>query len=143
LGASFIFTELLESNVLSFGKIRAGWANVGQAYDEEEYPTQNIYLQGASGVGGFLTDGIQFPFAGRNAFSQDVILRSADLKPLNTVSWEIGMDLRFLNDRIGIDYTYFESEYQDQIFEVPIPASSGYESELRNAGRLKSTVVMK
>jgi TonB-linked SusC/RagA family outer membrane protein len=139
LGASFIFTELLESNVLSFGKIRAGWANVGQAYDEEEYPTQNIYLQGASGVGGFLTDGIQFPFAGRNAFSQDVILRSADLKPLNTVSWEIGMDLRFLNDRIGIDYTYFESEYQDQIFEVPIPASSGYESELRNAGKLKST----
>ena len=139
LGASFVFTELLESNVISFGKLRAGWANVGQAYDEEEYPTQNIYLQGGSAIGGFLTDGIQFPFAGRNAFSQDVILRSADLKPLNTVSWDLGVDLRFFNDRISIDYTYFESEYQDQIFEVPIPASSGYEAELRNAGKLKSS----
>ncbi len=139
LGASFVFTELMESNVISFGKIRAGWATVGQAYDEEDYPTQNIYLQGSSGVGGFLTDGIQFPFSGRNAFSQDVILRSADLRPLNKVSFEIGVDLRFFNDRIGIDYTYFSDNVDDQIFEVPIPASSGFESELRNAGKLKTS----
>lgn len=139
VGASFVFTELLESNVLSFGKLRAGWATVGQAYDEEEYPTQNIFLQGSSGVGGFLTDGIQFPFAGRNAFSQDVILRSADLKPLNKVSWEVGLDVRLFNDRLSVDYTYFSSDVNDQIFQVPIPASSGYEAELRNAGKLRSS----
>ena len=139
LGGSFVFTELLQSNVLSFGKIRAGWATVGQAYDEEEYPTQNIFLQGSSAVGGFLTDGIQFPFSGRNAFSQDVILRSADLKPLNKISYEVGIDLRFFNDRIGIDYTYFRDDVVDQIFEVPIPASSGFESELRNAGKLRTS----
>ncbi len=138
-GGSFVFTELLESNVLSFGKLRAGWATVGQAYDEEEYPTQNIFLQGGSAVGGFLNDGIQFPFASRNAFSQDVILRSPDLKPLNKVSWEIGIDLRFFNDRISADYTYFSSDVNDQIFQVPIPASSGYEAELRNAGKLRSS----
>ncbi|MCG8309105.1 MAG: SusC/RagA family TonB-linked outer membrane protein [Cytophagales bacterium] len=139
VGASFVFTELVESNVLSFGKLRAGWATVGQAYDEEEYPTQNIFLQGTSAVGGFLTHGIQFPFSERNAFSQDVVLRSPDLKPLNKVSWELGIDLRFLNDRITLDYTYFSSDVNDQIFKVPIPASSGYESELRNAGKLRSS----
>lgn len=139
LGASFVFTELLQSNVLSFGKLRAGWATVGQAYDEEEYPTQNIYLQGSSAVGGFLTDGIQFPFSGQNGFSQDVILRSADLKPLNKISYEIGIDLRFFSDRIGFDYTYFRDDVEDQIFEVPIPASSGFEAELRNAGKLRTS----
>jgi TonB-linked SusC/RagA family outer membrane protein len=139
IGGSFVFTELIESNVLSFGKIRGAWATVGQAYDEEEYPTQNIYLQGSSAVGGFLTDGIQFPFSGQNAFSQSVVLRSEDLKPLNKVSYELGIDLRFFNDRIGIDYTYFTDNVNDQIFEVPIPASSGFESELRNAGKLKTT----
>jgi len=139
VGGSFVFTELLPSSVLSFGKLRAGWATVGQAYDEEEYPTQNIFLQGGSAVGGFLTDGIQFPFAGRNAFSQDVILRSANLNPLNKVSWELGIDLRFFNDRLSVDYTYFSSDVNDQIFQVPIAASSGYEAELRNAGKLRSS----
>jgi TonB-linked SusC/RagA family outer membrane protein len=139
VGASFVFTELFDSDVISFGKVRAGWATVGQAYDEEEYPTQNIFLQGSSAVGGFLTDGIQFPFSGQNAFTQSSILRSADLKPLNKISYEVGVDLRFFNDRIGIDYTYFRDDVNDQIFEVPIPASSGYEAELRNAGKLRTT----
>lgn len=139
VGASFVFTDLISTDVISFGKIRAGWATVGQAYDEEEYPTQNIFLQGSSAVGGFLNDGIQFPFAGRNAFSQDVILRSSDLKPLNKISYEIGMDIRFFNDRLGIDYTYFRDDVEDQIFEVPIAASSGYEAELRNAGKLRTS----
>ena len=100
---------------------------------------KNIFLQGSSGVGGFLTDGIQFPFAGVNAFSQDVILRSANLKPLNKVSWELGIDLRFFSDRLSVDYTYFSSDVDDQILQVPIPASSGYEAELRNAGKLRSS----
>lgn len=139
VGGSFIFTEFLKSDVFSFGKLRAGWATVGQAYDEDDYPTQNIFYQGSSGVGGFLTDGIQFPFADRNAFAQDVLLKTADLKPLNKVSFEIGIDLRFFNDRIGIDYTYFTSDVNDQIFQVPIAASTGYQAELRNAGKLRSS----
>ena len=139
IGGSFVFTELFKSDVISFGKLRAGWATVGQAYDQEDFPTQNIYLQGSSGVGGFLTDGIQFPFAGLNAFSQSDILRSADLRPLNKVSYEFGIDLRFFNDRIGIDYTYFKDVVDDQIFEVPIPASSGFQAELRNAGKLRTS----
>jgi len=139
VGGSFIFTEFLKSDVFSFGKLRAGWATVGQAYDEDDYPTQNIYYQGSSGVGGFLTDGIQFPFADRNAFAQDVLLKSADLKPLNKVSFEVGIDVRFFNDRIGIDYTYFTSDVNDQIFQVPIAASTGYQAELRNAGKLRSS----
>lgn len=139
VGGSFVFSELLDSEILSFGKLRAGWATVGQAYDEDYYPTQNIYLQGASAVGGFLTDGIQFPFAGQNAFGRSVILRSEDLKPLNKISYEVGIDLRFFNDKLGIDYTYFLDNVEDQIFEVPIAASTGYEAELRNAGKLRTS----
>lgn len=138
VGASFIFSELLEgSGTISSGKIRGSYAEIGQGYDAN-YPTQNIFIPGGSAVGGFLQDGIQFPFADRNAFTRSDILRSPDLKPQNQKTFDIGLEMGFLNDRIRFDYTYFISRVVDQIFEVPIAASTGYESELRNAGELES-----
>jgi TonB-linked SusC/RagA family outer membrane protein len=137
VGASFVFSELFDVQGISSGKFRASYAEIGQSYDGN-YPTQNIFIAGTSSVGGFLTDGIQFPFAGRNAFTQSNILRSPDLMPQNTRTVELGLEMGFVNDRVFFDYTYFLSRVVDQIFEVPIAPSTGFESELRNAGRLES-----
>lgn len=139
VGGSFVFSELLPdyANMLTFGKIRASYAMVGQAYDSP-YATRNVFVTSSTGYGGFLQDGIQFPFNGANGFNHYYILYSEDLRPQNTKTFEVGADLRFLQGRLGLDYTYFHSSVEDQIFQVPISPSSGYQFELRNAGVLKS-----
>jgi TonB-linked SusC/RagA family outer membrane protein len=139
LGGSFVFTELLDlpENIISFGKVRASVAQVGQSAPNP-YSTQNIFIQGGTGVGGFLNDGIQFPFANRNAFTQSNILRSNELRPINTSTFEVGAEVRFLNDRINLDYTYYIISATDQIFEVPLAPSTGFTDELRNAGELET-----
>ena len=138
VGASLIFTELIKipSNILSYGKIRANWAQVGQAVPYT-YGTQNYFIAGGAGSG-FLNDGIVFPFHGVNAFSLSDVLRSPDLKPQTSNTTEFGIELRVLNSRIGLEYTYFNTIFEDQIFQVPIAASTGFQAELRNAGTLKS-----
>ncbi|WP_430809356.1 MULTISPECIES: SusC/RagA family TonB-linked outer membrane protein [unclassified Carboxylicivirga] len=138
IGGSFVFTELLDVSpqLLTFGKIRFGYAQVGQA-PPGAYPITNIYVKGGAGSG-FLNDGIEFPFNGVNAFSQSSTLRSADLQPQNTNTLELGTELHFWDNRITLDYTYFNSKVEDQIFAVPVAASTGYQEELRNAGKLES-----
>lgn len=138
VGTSVVFTELfnIPQNIISSGKIRAGYAEVGQL-PSSNYGTQNIFVSGRSGSG-FLSDDILFPFAGQNGFSQYSVLRSPNLKAQNMASIELGLEIGFLNDRINVDYTYFSTDVEDQIFEVPVAPSSGYLSELRNAGTLNS-----
>jgi hypothetical protein len=125
-----VFTEFLSipENVLTFGKFRASVAEVGQA--GPIYSTETLFVPGAA------TGGFTFPYQGLNAFTQSSQLNSSDLRPENTRTFELGMDLRFLNDRIGLDYTYFDSKADGQIYRVPIAISTGYSSELRNAGEM-------
>jgi TonB-linked SusC/RagA family outer membrane protein len=140
VGVGFAFTELfnLDEGGLTFGKLRASWAQVGQG--GPLYSTQNIFVQGgAAHLGGFIGgQGIQFPFNNVSGFTRSNILRSPNLVPQNTNTTELGFDLRFLHNRIGIDYTYYLIDVRDQIFSVPVPASTGFTSELRNAGRLET-----
>ncbi|WP_163716632.1 SusC/RagA family TonB-linked outer membrane protein [Mangrovibacterium lignilyticum] len=138
VGVSWLFTETFKDlqEVLSYGKVRASYAQVGQAVDDS-YPTTNIYIKGGAGSG-FLSDGIELPLQGVNGFTQSTILRSPALKPQNTRTLEVGAELKFFNNRFGIDYTYFNSNVDDQIFQVPIAASTGYQAEFRNAGKLQS-----
>ncbi len=141
VGLGFVLTELMDQDEagLTFAKLRASWAQVGQG--GPLYSTQNIFVTGgAADVGGFIGgQGIQFPFQNQNGFTLSTVLRSPDLVPQNTNTTELGFDLRFVNNRIGLDYTYYLIDVTDQIYAVPIPASTGFTSELRNAGRLETS----
>ena len=55
------------------------------------------------------------------------------MKPQNTKSYEIGLDLSFFNDLVSLNYTYSRQNVKDQIFDVPLAASTGYQ-ELRTNG---------
>ncbi|HER08514.1 MAG TPA: TonB-dependent receptor, partial [Bacteroides sp.] len=66
------------------------------------------------------------------------VLLSSDLRPQNVTTWEVGADLRFYQNRVGIDYSYYYINATDQIFSVPLAASTGFRSEYRNAGVLES-----
>lgn len=137
VGLSWAFTETFEipQNILTFGKIRLNYAQVGAG--AAPFSTTNIFVQGAP-TSGFLTHGINYPFNGQIGFTQSNIIRSANLRPQNTVTYEVGAELRFLNNRIGVEYSYYVNNTTDQIFSVPLPASTGFTSENRNAGEIET-----
>ena len=139
VGLGFVVTEALKlpQNIVSFAKLRASYAEAAQAPGGAS-ATQTIFDQGGSGSG-YLNDGISFPFNGLGGLSQSDILRSPDLRAVNVKTTEFGADLRFLNNRLTVDYTYFISRVTDQIFAVPSAPSTGFTSRFTNAGDLRTT----
>lgn len=130
LGGSLVFTEFFNrpSSFLTFGKIRASVAEVGQA--GPAHAVETVFNAG-SAAGGFT-----WPFEGLSAFTQSNQINSSDLRPENTRTLELGFDLRFFNSRLGLNYTYYDSRAEGQIYNVPIAGSTGFSSELRNAGEM-------
>ena len=137
VGLGFVFSEVLQlpEQSLTFGKIRASYAESGQAgsiYVQEEV-FNNAPIGAGHGAGSF-----EFPFNGINAFTQSGRLIADDLATENTRTYEVGLDVRFLNNRIGVDYTYFNTLTDNQIFNVPVALSTGFSTETRNAGEISS-----
>lgn len=121
VSGSVVFTEFLpKSDILSFGKIRASWAKVGKdtspyALDTALWPSQK-FLGGLSGVSNFWTSG--------NAY----------LKPEITKSTELGLELRFFNNRLRLDYAYYTNNSTDQIMSPRLSNATGYILRSVNAG---------
>jgi TonB-linked SusC/RagA family outer membrane protein len=121
---SAVITDMLEmeSNFLSFAKVRASWAEVGN--DADPYMLQQVFTpQG-------LWDGATPMFAENNEIA------NATLRPEITTGLEFGADLRFLNGRLGLDVTYYNQSTRDQILAVDISRASGYTSRVLNAGEI-------
>ena len=125
VSASFAFTELLPKNdVLTFGKIRGSWAQVGK--DADPYST-NTYMWGSTIVNGnFVGNG--------NSWTGG----SPNLVPEKQNSWEIGAELRFFGGRLGLDYTYYNSETVNQIAAPRLAQSTGYIFLTINSGSVKN-----
>jgi ferric enterobactin receptor len=120
VSGSFVFTELLpRNNILSFGKIRASWAQVGK--DANPYATLT-YVNNPITIGSF--NGIGNQYTSGNPY----------LKPEIQTSWEVGGELRFLNGRIGLDYTYYHSQTANQIAQPRLSNASGYILTSINSG---------
>ncbi len=140
VSAGFIFTELLgDQQVLPFGKIRASYSQMGQT--GALYSTRTLYTAKYDNEGltsGYLDNEFTFPYQGHPAFTLQSVLLSDQLRPQNITTYEVGADLRFYENRLGIDYSYYYVNATDQIFSVPLAASSGFRSEYRNAGELES-----
>ncbi|HET7819564.1 MAG TPA: TonB-dependent receptor, partial [Bacteroidia bacterium] len=133
----FIFTEALKMNnnkILPFGKARISFAQVGK--DASVYSLQNFYSKTVVADG--WTSGITFPFNGIAGFTTDAGLGNPNLKPEKTNSFEVGADLRFLNNRIALDLTYYNSKSIDQIIPVSIAPSTGYTSMVMNSGSIEN-----
>lgn len=131
VGGSFIFSEIFDlPEWFSFGKIRGSWAKVGS--DTNVYQLDMYYKLFP---GGYPTDfGVEV-YPGNIDTKQ---LPPLDLKPMTTKSTEIGLDVRFLNDRLGLDIAYYDNTTNNQIIQIPIPNSSGFSSRLMNAGSVSN-----
>jgi hypothetical protein len=130
---SFVFTELdfmKDVKWFSFGKIRGSWAKVGN--DTDPYRTSLTYSNMLD------PDGMPYQFYPYALYTLPTTLNNPNLKPEMTRSWEIGADLRFINNRIGLDVTYYNKLSLDQILPVAISGASGYGSIVVNAGKISN-----
>jgi TonB-linked SusC/RagA family outer membrane protein len=132
---SFVASELdAVKNIdwISFAKLRLSYAEVGQA---GAY-TPNYYGTPFYGSGWWTGSPIQYPIGGVSSYIPNNIQFDPNLVPQNTKSYEIGTELKFFQNRVGIDYTYSYQNVVDQIFQIPLAGSTGISSLLMNGGKV-------
>ncbi len=132
---SWIFTNVLpENKALSFGKVRVAYGKTGN--DADVYQTSAAYSQTASRV--YYEENYTFPNNGVNSFRRNNTIGSSDLRPEMTREFELGFDLKFFNDRFGIDASFYNRTTDDQIFELPVDPAIGYFYEITNFGEVNN-----
>jgi TonB-linked SusC/RagA family outer membrane protein len=134
VNGSFVFSELIKDKApwLSYGKIRANWAKVGN----DAQPYQLVPTYTVNPVLGNNASNLTFPFLGISGGTAGNQLSEPNLTPEFTTEREVGLELRFLNDRIGIDATYYSKRSTNQIAGITIAGTSGYTSKLTNFGEM-------
>ncbi|MBT6766422.1 MAG: TonB-dependent receptor, partial [Prolixibacteraceae bacterium] len=128
---SGVLTELfeIESDILSFAKVRGSWAQVGG--DTSPYALSPTISFGSS----WNADPKLLNLAVPNT------LPNATLMPQKTTSVEFGVDFRFFMDRVRLDVTYYDAKSENQIVNIPISAASGFTAKTINAGRIDNSGV--
>lgn len=134
----FVFTDafkgLKDKSWLNYGKLRANIASVGKT--AAPYSLLPVYTRSS------ITDGFnglyQFPLNSIPGFAVGNVRGNSNLRPEITTSWEIGTDLQFFQNRLGLDFTYYHSVSKDQIVNVPISSTSGFNSQTLNAGTMQN-----
>ncbi|MEX0648737.1 MAG: SusC/RagA family TonB-linked outer membrane protein [Balneolaceae bacterium] len=126
VSVGFSFSDIMDlPEYFTFGKLRASLSQVGK--DAPVYSTSDTYNTPP-----------QYPLDGRVGFTRSNIRGSEDLKPEQTTSLELGTDLRFFDNRLGVDFTWYQSNSKDQIFAVPISEATGYSEIITNAGEIEN-----
>ena len=131
----WIFTELpglKERNFLSYGKLRASYAQVGQAGTYRD----NYYYTPTYGSGMYTFTPIAYPIGGAKSYVPYYVSYDPNLKPQNTTNYEFGIDLNFFKNRVRLEYTASYQDVKDQIFDVPTAGSTGVQYLRTNAGRM-------
>ncbi|WP_375584407.1 SusC/RagA family TonB-linked outer membrane protein [Cyclobacterium xiamenense] len=140
LSTSVILSDALEwnSSFLDYAKIRAGIGQVGN--DADPYLTTNNYLlnQPVNSSGGRT----QFPFANQYGTVNGSAINSNRgnplLKPELTTETELGTELLFFNQRIGLDFTYYNRTTENGITAINVPPSSGSATQVVNIGKVRN-----
>lgn len=122
---SFIFSEALglQNDIFNLGKLRLGYANVGN--DADPYSLENTYS-------------LSTPFQGQPTIYNPNTLNNPNLKPEKSSETEIGLELQFLKSRVNLDLTWYNKISTDMIAEVPIPPTSGYYYMYQNFGKMRN-----
>jgi hypothetical protein len=98
------------------------------------YLTSSGY--GITSVGDGWGDANNWPIQGVTGFEIDSILGNKELKSELTEEIEFGVDLRFFNNRIGLDVAYYERKMTDAILNASLPNTTGYSNVWLNSGSM-------
>jgi len=137
VSGSFVFTELdalKDGSILTFGKVRASWAKTANIAGP--YRTTSYY--GVSGPDDYYTSGISFPYMGYAGFTVGNTIGNSGLRHEKQTSFEVGAELKFFMNRIGLDASYFFNENSDLLLSVPIAGPTGFSSAYMNAATMES-----
>ena len=123
----------LESDVISFGKLRASWGQVGVQPSAHQFETL--------AEGGFTystySDGVSIDDFG-GGFRLDNNLGNPNLKPEIKTEWEIGADVRFLEDKLSLGLTYYQNKIEDILLDINLSPSSGFATQYGNFGEMEN-----
>lgn len=123
VGMSFVLTEFFKvpEKILTFSKLRLSYAKVG-----------NVPMS----LAGITIP--SYPISPGGGVSINPDLPINNLKFEKTQSFEIGLNARFLNNKLGFDVTYYNANTYDQLFKFRAPESSGYANFYVNAGKVNN-----
>ncbi|MEO6732138.1 MAG: SusC/RagA family TonB-linked outer membrane protein [Ferruginibacter sp.] len=131
VGASLIFSELLpKMSWLNYGKLRATYANTGNANGIGAFSSQLTYAIDAQLFGTYPIGSIA------NGSNPNLLI-----KPYSISEKEIGLEIRTLNNRLNFDIAVYDKRTNDQILPVDLSPASGYGSTNVNIAKLKNTGV--
>ncbi len=126
VSGSFVFSELIKrGDILPYGKVRLSFAQVGS--DTDPYQLGLVYTKS------------KFTYPGYTiGFIDNTTTPNKNLKPTRTNSFEVGFETKFLNNRIGLDFTYYNQISKDQIMGMASSWATGYPYRLINAGEIQN-----
>lgn len=128
VSGSFIFSELLSGQQwLSYGKLRASWAEVGSANGVNPYDGQLTYSINPQ-FNGQTTSGVS-----------GVLAPNPLLRPFSVIEKEIGLEMRLFNNKVLLDVSAFKKLTNNQIMDVNISNASGYTGSKQNIGSLQNS----
>ncbi len=136
---SFVPTDAfkVQSDVLSYAKVRASIARVGR--DADPYLLNSVFAKATYGNN---VASINFPLSvggtSLPGFVNNGRIGNNGLTPEFVTSTEVGLNLGFFNNRISLDAAYFFTRSTDQIFNVSISNSTGYDTRTTNVGELQN-----
>uniref|UniRef100_UPI003217882E SusC/RagA family TonB-linked outer membrane protein n=1 Tax=uncultured Draconibacterium sp. TaxID=1573823 RepID=UPI003217882E len=135
VSTSFILTEtpgleFLKSDILSFAKVRGSFAQVGSGTS----PYQTILTYS-------LQNGMGNSIDGNGVATLGNTRPAYNLKPQKTNSWEVGTDLRFVNNRLGLDLSYYKMNTRNQIIVIGSTRTNGFSAQMVNAGNIQNSGV--
>jgi hypothetical protein len=131
IGASFVFSDAIQTlpSWLSFGKVRASWAQVGNV-TIAPYETNLTYsLNGNPHLGYTMAS-----FS--SAMGNNGLIPNPQLQPLLSTEFEVGFDVRFFDNRLGVDFTYYDQKTTDDILNATISRASGFGRTSVNLGEM-------
>jgi hypothetical protein len=130
VGASFVFSDAFKMpSFMSYGKLRLAWAQVGNANSVNPYSTALAYTAG--------TTHLNVPLGSfASGYSNNTNLPNPDLVPFTSTEMEYGLEVRFFNNRLGLDLTYYDQKTTDDILNATISRASGFGTTSVNLGEM-------
>jgi hypothetical protein len=123
-GASFVFSDLIRNTIpaISYGKLRASWGEIPQAITP--YQTGFNYSIATNQWGGNIL------------MNTPNMLPDPAIKGAVSTQREIGLDMKFLRNRFGFSFTYWDGTVKDFPLQLPVTGTSGYTQYLTNVGEI-------
>lgn len=123
LSGSLLFSNLVKTDWLNFGKLRVNYAEVGN--DADPYQLTNTFTRNSN-------------FQGQPMYTLPNTNKNPNLKPERTKSFEIGLETSFLNKRLGFDVTYYKTNSVDQIVSGAVSSASNVTNAVVNGGNIEN-----